>query len=116
MRISSRDLFPSDAPVPLDRMIGRRDDVDQLVLQLSGGAHRIVAAPRRTGKSSVCEAAIGVLRAKRFYTVSVSLFKYTNAATLAEAIAQETLANRRPMHKLIEKVRETGATVPRALR
>ena len=38
---------------------------------------------------------IGVCGAKRFYTVSVSLFKYTNAATLAEAIAQETLANRR---------------------
>ena len=71
----------------------------------------MVAAPRRTGKSSVCEAAIGSLRAERFYTVSVSLFKYTNAATLAEAIAQETLANRGPMHKLIEKVREAGATV-----
>ncbi|HEY7934591.1 MAG TPA: ATP-binding protein [Solirubrobacteraceae bacterium] len=111
MRIPSRDLFPSDAPVPLDRMIGRRGDVDQLVLQLSGGAHRILAAPRRTGKSSVCEAAIGVLRAKHFYTVSVSLFKYTDAATLAEAIAQETLANRGPMHKLIEKIRETGAAV-----
>lgn len=109
MRIPSRDLFPSDAPVPLDRMIGRRGDVDQLVLQLSGGTHRVIAAPRRTGKSSVCEAAVGVLRAKRFYTVSVSLFKYTNAATLAEAIARETLANRRPMHRLIEKVREAGA-------
>ena len=71
----------------------------------------MVAAPRRTGKSSVCEAAIGSLPSKRFYTVSVSLFKYTNAATLAEAIAQETLANRGPMHKLIEKVREAGATV-----
>lgn len=67
--------------------------------------------PRRTGKSSVCEAAIGVLRAKHFYTVSVNLFKYTNAATLAEAIAQETLANRGPMHELIERIRETGATV-----
>jgi hypothetical protein len=92
-------------------MIGRRDDVDQLVLQLSGGAHRVLAAPRRTGKSSVCEAAVGVLRSKRLYTVSVSLFKYTNAATLAEAIAQETLANRGPMHKLIEKTRDAGATV-----
>ena len=111
MRIPSRDLLPSDAPVPLDRMIGRRGDVEELVLQLSGGTHRIVAAPRRTGKSSVCEAAVGVLRAEGFYTVSVSLFKYTNAATLAEAIAQETLANRGAMHKLIEKIRDTGASV-----
>lgn len=109
MRIPSRDLFPSDAPLPLERMIGRREDVDQLVLQLSNGAHRVVAAPRRTGKSSVCEAAIGVLAAKRFYTVSVSLFKYTNSASLAEAIAREALANRGPMHKLIERVRDVGA-------
>jgi len=37
MTIPSRDLFPSDAPLPLERMIGRREDVDQLVLQLSNG-------------------------------------------------------------------------------
>lgn len=111
MRIPSRDLFPSDAPVPLNRMIGRRGDVDQLVLQLGGGTHRVVAAPRRTGKSSVCEAAVGMLRAKGFYAVSVSLFKCTNAASLAEAISRETLANRGSMHKLIEKVREGGAVV-----
>ena len=111
MRIPSRALFPSDAPVPLDRMIGRRGDVEQLVLQLSGGAHRVVAAPRRTGKSSVCEAAVGVLRARGFYAVSVSLYRHTNAATLAEALVQETLANRGPMHKLIEKIHEAGAVV-----
>ncbi len=111
MRIPSREMFPSDAPVPLDRMIGRRGDVDQLVLQLSGGAHRVVAAPRRTGKSSVCEAAVGVLRAGGFYTVSVSLYRYSNAATLAEALVQETLANRGPVHKLIERIHEAGAAV-----
>lgn len=105
----SRDLFPTDAPVPRERMIGRRGDVDELVRQLSAGAHRVVAAPRRTGKSSVCEAAVGMLRAKRHYTVSVSLFRHTNAAALAEAIAQETLANRAPMRRLIGKVREAGA-------
>jgi hypothetical protein len=111
MRIPSRELFPSDAPVPLDRMIGRRGDVDQLVLQLSGGAHRVVTAPRRTGKSSVCEAAVGVLRARGFYTVSVSLYRDTSAATLAEALVRETLANRGPMHKLIERIHEAGAGV-----
>lgn len=111
MRVSSRELFPSDAPVPLERMIGRRGDVEELVLQLSGGSHRVIAAPRRTGKSSVCEAATGILRDRGFYTVSVTLFRYTNAATLAEALAQEALANRSAMHKLIEKIREAGAAV-----
>jgi uncharacterized protein len=108
-RISSRQLFPSDAPLPLDRMIGRRGDVEQLVLQLSNGAHRIVAGPRRTGKSSVCEAAMGQLRAGGSYTVAVSLFKQTNAATLAEAVAAAALSNRGPVHRLIERVRGVGA-------
>ena len=111
MRTSSRDLFPSDAPVPLDRMIGRRDDVDRLVLALSGGAHRVLAAPRRTGKTSVCEAAVELLRRNGFYTVSLSLFKATSSAALAEAISQETLANRAPMQKLIQRVRQAGAAV-----
>jgi uncharacterized protein len=92
-------------------MIGRQGDVEQLVLQLSNGAHRIVAGPRRTGKSSVCEAAIEQLRARGFYMVSVSLFKHTNAATLAEAIAKAALSNRGPMHKLIERVRGAGVAV-----
>lgn len=109
--IISRDLFPSDAPVPLDRMIGRREDVDRLVLALSGGAHRVLAAPRRTGKTSVCDAAVELLRRDGFYTVSVSLFRYTSSATLAEAIAQEALANRPAMHRLIGRVREVGAAV-----
>jgi hypothetical protein len=90
-------------------MIGRQGDVEQLVLQLSNGAHRIVAGPRRTGKSSVCEAAMGQLRAGGSYTVAVSLFKQTNAATLAEAIAASALSNRGPVHRLIERVRGVGA-------
>ncbi len=112
-RISSRLLFPSDAPLPLERMIGRQEDVEQLVLQLSNGAHRIVAGPRRTGKSSVCEAAMGQLHAGGSYTVEVSLFKHTNAATLAEAIAEAALSNRGAMHRLIERVRGLGTAALR---
>lgn len=111
MRISSRELFPSDAPVPLDRMIGRHGDVDRLVLALSGGGHRVLAAPRRTGKTSVCEAALHLMRREGFYTVSVSLFRCTSSAALAQALAQETLMNRAAMDRLIARVREAGATV-----
>jgi Novel STAND NTPase 1 len=113
MRIASRDLFPTDAPVPRPRMIGRESDVDELVRQLAAGSHRVVAAPRRTGKSSVCEAAVGALADRGFYTVHVSLFRCTDAATLAEAIASETLANRTPMRKLLARVRQTGADMLR---
>lgn len=108
MRVASRDLFPTDAPVPYKRMIGRRDDVEALARDLAAGSHRIVAAPRRTGKSSVCEAAIGVLAKRGFYTVQVSLFRSMDAASLAQAVAQETLANRGPLRRAIAKVREAS--------
>ena len=109
-RLRSRDLFPSEEPVrPPGKLIGRQSDVEELASQLTNGIHRILAAPRRTGKSTVCEATIATLRRKRLYTVSVSLFKYTNAASLAEALAQETLANRSAVKRLIERTRNLGS-------
>ena len=110
-RLRSRDLFPSEEPVrPPGKLIGRQSDVEELASQLADGLHRILAAPRRTGKSTVCEATIATLRRKRLYTVSVSLFKYTNAASLAEALAQETLANRSAVKRLLERTRNLGSS------
>jgi hypothetical protein len=110
-RLRSRDLFPSEEPIrPPGKLIGRRGDVEELASQLADGMHRIVAAPRRTGKSTVCEATIAVLRRRRFYTVGVSLFRYTNAQALAEALALETLANRSTLKQVIERVRRAGSS------
>ena len=90
-RTRSRDLFPTEEPIhPPAKLIGRQSDLDELTAQLADGMHRIVAAPRRTGKSTVCEATVAALRRRRFYTVSVSLFRNVNAVALATAIAQET--------------------------
>lgn len=117
-RARSRDLFPSEEPIrPPAKPIGRRSDVDELSSQLADGLHRIVAAPRRTGKSTVCEATVAALRRQDLYTVSVSLFRDTNAAALAEAIAQETLVNRSPLKRLVERVRQlpSRALVGRSL-
>jgi hypothetical protein len=123
VRLRSRDLFPSEEPVrPPGKLIGRRSDLEELASQLADGLHQIVAAPRRTGKSTVCEATIAALRRRRFYTVSVSLFKHTNAAALAEALAQETLANRSALRRLVERVRSlpsralTGRSLTTVLR
>lgn len=110
-RIPSRVLFPTDAPLAPDRMIGRAEDVAELVTQLGAGVHRIVAAPRRTGKSTVCRAAVAQLATAGSYTVSVSLFELTSAAVLAERLAQETIANRRALARLVERVRSGGEAV-----
>jgi len=115
-RLTSRDLFPSDEPIrPPSRLIGRETDIEELVGQLSSGVHRIVAAPRRTGKSTVCEATVAALRRRRFYSVSVSLFTHTNASVLAVALARETLANRSAAKRLLDRVRSAGALTGRSL-
>lgn len=106
LRARSRDLFPSEEPIrPPGKLIGRQSDLGELTSELADGLHRIVAAPRRTGKSTVCEATVAALRRRRFYTVGVSLFRDTNAAALAETLAQETLANRSALKRLVERVR-----------
>jgi hypothetical protein len=92
-------------------MIGRGEDVDELVAQLRAGVHRILAAPRRTGKSTVCQAAVARLAADGLYTVSLSLFELTTTASLAERMAQRALANRGPLARLIERVRSGGELV-----
>ena len=111
MRLPSRTLFPTDEPLPSARMIGRAEDVEELVAQLRGGVHRILAAPRRTGKSTVCNAVIARLADDGIYTVPLSLFELTSTASLAERMAQRALANRGPLARLIERVRAGGETV-----
>ncbi len=111
VRLASRALFPTDEPLPAARMIGRGEDVDELVAQLHAGIHRILAAPRRTGKSTVCNAAIARLADSGAYTVPLSLFELTSTASLAERMAQQTLANRGPLARLIERIRASGEAV-----
>ncbi|HET9162489.1 MAG TPA: ATP-binding protein [Solirubrobacterales bacterium] len=105
-RARSRDLFPSEEPIrPPAKLIGRQSDLEDLTSQLADGLHQVLAAPRRTGKSTVCEATVAALRRRGHYSVSVSLFRDTNAASLAEALAQETLSNRSALRRLVERVR-----------
>jgi len=111
VRVASRALFPTDEPLPAERMIGRGEDVDEIAAQLRGGIHRIIAAPRRTGKSTVCRAAIARLGDGGTYTVSLSLFELTSTPSLAERMAQLTLANRGPLARLVERVRAGGEAV-----
>ena len=108
MRQSSGDLFPTDQPLPASLMIGRRDDIEDVASALEGGTNLIVAGPRRTGKTSVCDAALTRAHARGYYTASVDLFRLADAAEFAEALATAVLANRSPLRKLLSKVRSAG--------
>src|SRR5215212_439510 len=107
-RQRSGDLFPTDRPLPASQMIGRDGDVKSIVTMLEGGANLVVAGARRTGKTSVCDAAL--LRAQRhgFYTVGVDLFRIPTAAQLAETLVAKAVANRPPLKRLVHAPRRAG--------
>jgi hypothetical protein len=93
-RPGSAELFPTDEPIPAAAMIGRDDDVDAIARGLLGGANLVVAGPRRTGKTSVCDAAVAVCAREGCYTASVDLFRIADAAELAETVTLRLLDNR----------------------
>jgi uncharacterized protein len=107
-RIPSGELFPTDSPIPAGALIGRQEDVRELATRLEAGTHLIVAGPRRTGKTSVCEAALGRLQRRRVYTAKVDLFRVSDAAELAEAVAAAVIANRSAAHRLVRRARSAG--------
>ena len=74
-RQRSSDLFPTDQPIPASQMIGRGQDVREIAATLAGGSSVVLAGARRTGKTSVCDAVLGRLDKRGFYTVAVDLFR-----------------------------------------
>src|SRR4051812_43167240 len=102
-RWGSAELFPTDLPVASDAMFGRAEDVDAIAEALAGGGHVIVAGPRRTGKTSVCDAALAACRAAGCYTAAVDLFRVADAAELAEALSVQALANRPVLARAIQR-------------
>src|SRR3954453_457985 len=107
-RQASGDLFPTDQPIPASQMIGRESDVRELSLALQSATNCVVAGPRRTGKTSVCDAALLQAHGRGFYVASVDLFRAADAAELAEALIREVLKNRPAAKKAISKARGAG--------
>jgi uncharacterized protein len=108
VRQPSGDLFPTDSPIPASQLIGRRDDLREIAVRLEAGTHLIVAGPRRTGKTSICEAALGRLRRRGAYVATLDLFRVSDAAELAEALATTVVANRSGVHRAMRRARGAG--------
>ena len=107
-RTASGELFPTDSPLPAGQLIGRRDDVAEVATRLEAGTHLVVAGPRRTGKTSVCEAALARLARRGAYTAKVDLFRVSDAAELAERLAAAVIANRSAAHRALRRARSAG--------
>lgn len=108
MRQPSADLFPTDKPIPASQLIGRDGEVLEIAASLENGANLIVAGPRRTGKTSVCDAVLERLRGRGLYAASVDLFRVADAAELSEALSLAVLSNRSAVHRALARARQAG--------
>ena len=110
-RQRSSDLFGTDQPIPASQMIGRAADVQEIAAGLAAGTNVIVAGPRRSGKTSVCDAALVRLGRRGLYTISVDLFRIASAAEFAEALVGATIANRSALRRVLHQTRRAGRLV-----
>lgn len=107
-RIPSGELFPTDDPIPAGELIGREQDVVEVATALAAATNLVIAEPRRTGKTTVCEAAIAASKANGLYTAAVDLWQATDIVDVAEAIVSQTVANRPRLKRLVHEVRSIG--------
>jgi DNA-binding transcriptional ArsR family regulator len=114
-RQRSSDLFPTDQPIPASQMIGREADVREIAATLAGGSSVVLAGARRTGKTSVCDAALGRLARRGLYTVTVDLFRIATAAELAQELVAATISNRSVLQRALHQTRRAGRFVADAL-
>lgn len=110
------DLFPTDEPVAPDRMIGRAEDVNRLAMSLATGQSLRILAPRRTGKTTVCEAALQRLREDGWYTATVDLMHPSGADGFAQALTRALLANRPQLKKALAQARNAWGRLSDRLR
>jgi uncharacterized protein len=115
-RTGSGILFPTDHPLRLDSMIGRAADVERSATSLLGGANLVMAGARRTGKTTVADAALEICRAGGAYTAKVDLFDCSDAGALAHLLTLELLANRAPLRRAIADAVGAGRSLISALR
>jgi hypothetical protein len=115
VRRRSSDLFPTDQPIPASQMIGRGADVREIASTLAGGSSVVLAGARRTGKTSVCDAVLGRLDRRGYYTASIDLFRIATTAELAESLVAATLSNRSALRRALHQTRRAGRFVADAL-
>jgi len=115
-RIGSAVLFPTDHPLSPEAMIGREEDVDRVAVALLGGANVVLAGPRRTGKTTVADAAVAICAREGAHVAAVDLFQTSDAAALAHELSLQLLANRPALKRAIGEAARAGRSVLSALR
>jgi hypothetical protein len=96
-------------------MIGRADDVREIAVQLEQGTNLILASPRRTGKTTVCGAALDRLQPARTYVVRLDLRFIADIGQLAETLVERSFANRPALYRAWFQAKHTGRELVESL-
>jgi DNA-binding transcriptional ArsR family regulator len=115
-RIGSAVLFPTDHPLDAGAMIGRASDVDRIAIALVGGGNVVLAGPRRTGKTTVADAALLACQSDGAYVAKADLFECADTGALAHLLGLELLGNRPLLRRAIRDAVDAGRSVLDALR
>ncbi len=97
-------------------MIGRAGDVRRIATSLETGQSLRILAPRRTGKTTVCDAALARLRQKGWYAASIDLMQPAGAAGLAQDITRAILSCRPQLRRALSDVRNAWERIGDRLR
>jgi uncharacterized protein len=82
-----RRAFPFETPIAPDALIDRADELHQLHLAATDGAHVRLAGPRRYGKTSLLLAHAQNLQAAGWHTVHVDFYGVTSLVEVCVRIA-----------------------------
>jgi uncharacterized protein len=97
-------------------MFGRTSDVDRIAVALVGGGNVVLAGPRRTGKTTVADAALAACLGDGAYVAKTDLFECADTGALAHLLSLELLANRPLLRRAIQEAVDAGRNVLEALR
>ncbi len=97
-------------------MVGRAGDVDRVVSALLGGGNIVLAGPRRTGKTTVADAAMEACRRDGAYVATVDLFELVDASELAQSLTIRLLGNRAALKRALGEASGAGRQILAVLR
>lgn len=93
-------LFPIGIPVPPDEVVDREGFLEELERRLLSGESVILAAPRRTGKTSLAQKALADLAEEGAATGLVDVFAAPSLTALAEGLVDAVSGGRGAARRL----------------
>ena len=96
--------FPTGTPVRGENLIGREDEISQIIKLLQNHQSVILIGPRKYGKTSILLEVLERLKKNGFFVGRIDLFQTSSKKELAEGISEAVLENRKAPFKNTIKI------------